>query len=111
MVGLTVTTEEQETVVLVETMTSGFIVMDIITLVSLFRLKKDMKENSGVSFSLKARPGSAVTTIEAINGTGVLYAVRDGAYHVSVYPIGGTIKQWHEWGLIQYGQRRWRVWL
>ena len=60
--------------------------------------EKDMKENSGVSFSLKARPGSAVTTMKAIDGTGVLKAVRDGAYHVSVYPLGGTIKQWYEWG-------------
>ena len=61
--------------------------------------EEDMKENSGVSFSLKARPGSAVTTMKAIDGTGVLKAVRDGAYHVSVYPVGGTIKQWYEWGV------------
>lgn len=58
----------------------------------------DAKEDSGVSFSTKAKPGSAVTTIEQINSTGKLYAVQDGDYHVSVYPIGGTISQWYSLG-------------
>ena len=29
-----------------------------------------------------------MTTIEALNATGVVYAVRDGSAHVSVHPIG-----------------------
>ena len=33
----------------------------------------------------------AVTTIEALNATGIVYAVQDGVSHVSVYPIGGTL--------------------
>ncbi len=54
--------------------------------------------NSGLSFSTIPKSGSFCTTIEAINATGVLRAVRDGKNHVSVYPIGGTIAMWREQG-------------
>ena len=40
-----------------------------------------------------------MTADEKINATGVLRAVKDNEYHVSVYPIGGTIKQWREQGV------------
>ena len=39
-----------------------------------------------------------MTTIEALNATGIVYAVQDGPYHVSVYPVGGTIEDWHNAG-------------
>lgn len=39
-----------------------------------------------------------MTTIEAINATGVVVAVRDKENHVSVYPIGTTIEGWREAG-------------
>ena len=35
-----------------------------------------------------------MTTIEAINATGVVYAVKDGPTHVSVRPVGGTMQDW-----------------
>ena len=35
-----------------------------------------------------------MTTIEAINATGVVYAVQDGPTHVSVYPVEGTMADW-----------------
>ena len=53
----------------------------------------------GLSFSTlpptDVKKGAAVTTIDAINATGVLYAVRDGNFHVSVYPVGATIADWY----------------
>ena len=52
----------------------------------------------GLSFSTMPKPGAAMTTIEAINATGVVYAVQDGVNHVSVHPIGGTLKDWHNAG-------------
>ena len=52
----------------------------------------------GLSFSTVPKPGSAMTTMEALNSTGVVYAVYDGAGHVSVYPIGGTLEDWHNAG-------------
>lgn len=39
-----------------------------------------------------------MTTIEALNATGVVYAVQDGPTHVSVIPIGGTIADWRNAG-------------
>ena len=39
-------------------------------------------------------PGAAVTTIEALNATGVVYAVQDGPTHVSVRPVGATMEDW-----------------
>lgn len=35
-----------------------------------------------------------MTTIEALNATGIVYAVPDGGTHVSVYPVGGTMSDW-----------------
>lgn len=55
-------------------------------------------DKSGLSFSTKLKPGAAMTTIEAVNATGVLYAVQDGAHHVSVYPIGATLAEWYAAG-------------
>ena len=31
--------------------------------------------------------------IEAINATGIVYAVQDGLTHVSIYPIGGSMEE------------------
>ena len=53
---------------------------------------KDM--HSGLSFSTVPMPGAAMTTIEALNATGVVYAVQDGATHVSVKPVGTTTEEW-----------------
>ena len=60
---------------------------------------KDVQNNSPMSFSTTYKPGSAMTTIEALNASGVLYAVYDGGTHVSVYPIGGTIAEWRIMGV------------
>ena len=49
---------------------------------------------TGLSFSTEPMPGAAMTTIEALNATGLVYAVRDGATHVSIRPIGGTVEDW-----------------
>lgn len=54
--------------------------------------------NSGLSFSTIPKAGSVQTTIEELNSTGVVYAVQDGATHVSVYPIGTTLTGWHDAG-------------
>ena len=35
-----------------------------------------------------------MTTIQALNATGVVYAVPDGATNVSVYPVNGTMADW-----------------
>ena len=56
------------------------------------------KTGKGLSFSTEPRPGAAKTTIEALNATGVVYAVQDGINHVSVHPIGGTLEDWHNAG-------------
>jgi RHS repeat-associated protein len=60
--------------------------------------KIDADLNSGLSFSTIPKFGAAMTTIATLNATGVVYAVKDGLTHVSVYPIGGTVRQWHEAG-------------
>ena len=49
---------------------------------------------TGLSFSTVPMPGAAVTTIEALNATGVVYAVQDGPTHVSVRPVGATMEDW-----------------
>lgn len=51
-----------------------------------------------LSFSTIPKPGAAMTTIGAINATGVVYAVQDGRDHVSIHPIGGTLADWHNAG-------------
>ena len=55
---------------------------------------KEKDKKTGLSFSTIPKPGAAVTTIEALNATGLVYAVRDGVTHVSVRPIGGTMDDW-----------------
>ena len=39
-----------------------------------------------------------MTTIEEINATGVIYAVIDKGGHVSVFPVGATLEDWHNAG-------------
>ena len=56
--------------------------------------EKDLADGRGLSFSTIPKPGCSMTTIEAINATGLVYAVQDGPTHVSVYPIGGTMEDW-----------------
>ena len=60
---------------------------------------RDVMLNSGLSFSTIPRNGAAMTTIEEINSTGILFAVQDSATHVSVYPADGTIEDWHRIGV------------
>ena len=48
----------------------------------------------GLSFSTIPQSGAAVTTIEAVNATGILYAVKDGPTHVSVRPVGASMEAW-----------------
>ena len=59
---------------------------------------RDIETNTGLSFSTIPQSKSAMTTIKKINSTGILYAIQDKPTHVSVYPIGGTIKDWHNAG-------------
>ena len=49
---------------------------------------------TGLSFSTVPMPGAAMTTIEALNATGVVYAVQDGPTHVSVRPVGAPMEAW-----------------
>ena len=49
---------------------------------------------TGLSFSTVPMPGAAMTTIEALNATGVVYAVQDGLTHVSVRPVGAPMEAW-----------------
>ena len=55
---------------------------------------KDLRDGRGLSFSTIPAPGCSMTTIEALNATGIVYAVQDGATHGSVYPVGGTMSDW-----------------
>ena len=41
----------------------------------------------GLFFSTISKSREAVTIIEALNATGLVYVVRDGATHVSVRPV------------------------
>lgn len=54
--------------------------------------------NYGLSFSTIPKPGSAMTTIGALNATGIVFAVPDSLNHVSVYPVGGTLADWYAAG-------------
>lgn len=56
------------------------------------------KTGKGLSFSFTPEPGCAETTIEEVNATGVLYAKIDGVDHISVFPVGASLKQWHDAG-------------
>ena len=49
---------------------------------------------TGLSFSTIPKPGAAMTTIEALNATGIVYAVQDSATHVSVRPVYATMDDW-----------------
>ena len=60
--------------------------------------KKDLIKGGGLSFSTIPKPGCCFTTIAEINATGMVYAVRDGDTHVSIYPIGGTMEDWYNAG-------------
>ena len=60
--------------------------------------ERDVSTGTGLSFSTIPKPGAAMTTIEAVNATGVLIAVQDRLTHVSVYPIGTTIEGWRNAG-------------
>lgn len=59
---------------------------------------RDSDESIGLSFSTIPKPGAARTTIDEINATGVVYAVKDGVNHVSVFPVGDTLEDWHNVG-------------
>ena len=61
--------------------------------------ENDMNSNSGLSFSTVPRIGAAMTTMNTVNATGVLLAVRDGGTHVSIYPVGGTVLTWYSGGV------------
>lgn len=49
-------------------------------------------ETTGLSFSTKPKAGVAMTTIEALNATGIVYAIQDGSNYVSVRPVGATMR-------------------
>ena len=53
---------------------------------------------TGLSFSTVPMPGAAMTTIEALNATGLVYAVQDGPTHVSVKPVGVPVQMWIDAG-------------
>ena len=55
---------------------------------------KQKDQYTGLSFSTIYMPGSAMTTIESLNATGLVLAIKDGPTHVSVIPIGGTVLDW-----------------
>lgn len=55
---------------------------------------QDKDWTSGLSFATIYRPGAAVITIEAVNATGVLYAKKDGATHISVVPVNASVDDW-----------------
>ena len=55
---------------------------------------KEKDKDSGLSFSTIPRPGAAMTTIEALNATGIVHAVQDNAYHVTVRPVGASVEDW-----------------
>ena len=62
---------------------------------------EDVAKNSGLSFSTRPpRPGveASVTTIEALNATGVVKAYEDHPGHVRVDPVAGTLAEWHSGG-------------
>ena len=55
---------------------------------------KPKDKYTGLSFSTVPMSGAAMTTIEALNATGVVYAVQDGPTHVSVRPVGASMEAW-----------------
>ena len=62
---------------------------------------RDVSTNSGLSFStIPPRPGqkASVTTIEALNATGIVTAYQDRPGHVRVDPVFGTLADWRAGG-------------
>ena len=59
---------------------------------------RDVETNTGLSFSTVPRPGAAMTTIEELNATGVVYAYQDSLTHITVKQIGGIIAEWRNQG-------------
>lgn len=53
---------------------------------------------TGLSFSTIPRLGAAITTVNSINSTGVVYAVQDGPFHISVKPVNAPIQEWIDAG-------------
>ena len=63
--------------------------------------ERDVATNSGLSFStFPPLPGrkASVTTIEALNATGVVRAYQDRPGHVRVDPVVGTLADWRAGG-------------
>lgn len=59
--------------------------------------ERDVITNSGLSFStIPPRPGkkAAMTTIGALNTTGIVRAYQDHPGHVRVDPVLGTLADW-----------------
>jgi len=52
----------------------------------------------GLSFSTIPKPGAAMTTMGAVDATPVLYTVKDGLTHVSIFPVGITLADWRAHG-------------
>lgn len=60
----------------------------------------DVDTNTGLSFFInRPKPGSAVTTMEKLNTSGYFIAVNDRGQHVTVKPIGCTLKEWQDGGI------------
>ena len=58
---------------------------------------KQKDATTGLSFStIPPPPGvpAAVTTLEALNATGVVVAIQDSPTHVSVRPVGASVQAW-----------------
>ncbi|MBE6580029.1 MAG: RHS repeat-associated core domain-containing protein [Ruminococcaceae bacterium] len=63
--------------------------------------QKDVLTNSGLSFStVPPPPGTraVITTIEALNATGIVRAYQDKPGHVRVDPVVGTLADWRAGG-------------
>ena len=63
--------------------------------------KTDHESNGCLSFSIIPKSDSGMTTMEAVNATGILTARIDGKNptHVAVCPTNATVKQWREAGV------------
>lgn len=57
-------------------------------------IQKEKDRITGLSFSAIPKPGAAMTTIEALNATGVVYAIQDKPTYISVRPVDGTMDDW-----------------
>ena len=56
--------------------------------------RKNRDETTGLSFSTIPRSGAAMTTINALNSTGIVYVVQDDPTHISVKPVGASVPDW-----------------